>query len=85
MEMATPTITEGFSTCVKQGAKHVIVMPFFLAPGKHATDDIPRMIQEAAEQFDGVTWRIADVLGADGKMVDMVMERTGLNAEIKHE
>ena len=78
MEMATPSIAQGFAQCVQQGARRVVVVPFFLAPGRHATEDIPNMVREAAEQWKGVSWEIGDVLGADPKLVDVVIERSGM-------
>lgn len=34
-EMAKPTIGDAFQSCVQQGARRVIIAPFFLATGKH--------------------------------------------------
>ncbi|XP_073142970.1 sirohydrochlorin ferrochelatase, chloroplastic isoform X4 [Henckelia pumila] len=35
MELAAPSIKDAFDLCVQQGAKRVIVSPFFLSPGRH--------------------------------------------------
>ncbi|KAL6551471.1 hypothetical protein OROGR_007625 [Orobanche gracilis] len=35
MELAEPSIKDAFDSCVRQGAKRVIVSPFFLFPGRH--------------------------------------------------
>src|SRR5215470_15481810 len=53
MELASPTIAEAYAKCVTRGAKRVIVVPFFLGPGKHMTSDIPRLANEAAAQHAG--------------------------------
>lgn len=34
-ELAEPSIKDAFSLCVQQGAKRVVVSPFFLFPGRH--------------------------------------------------
>ncbi|MCZ7686866.1 MAG: hypothetical protein M5U28_52225 [Sandaracinaceae bacterium] len=48
LELASPTIAEGFEACVADGAAEVVVVPVFLAPGRHAGEDIPRIAAEAA-------------------------------------
>lgn len=82
MEIASPSIKEGFAKCVQGGAKRVKVVPFFLAPGRHATEDIPRLMEEAAASFEGVEWEVGDVLGADPKLVDVVLDRAGLEERV---
>ena len=37
-----------------QGAKAVVCHPFFLSPGRHATEDIPRMLADAAAKYPEV-------------------------------
>ena len=48
MELAEPTIASAFAACVAQGARTVVVFPYFLAPGRHWGEDIPRLAAEAA-------------------------------------
>src|SRR5438132_11616080 len=51
MEIAEPSIAAAYAKCVSRGARRVVVCPFFLGPGKHWTQDIPRLASEAAKQF----------------------------------
>src|SRR2546426_9564082 len=44
MELAEPTIQQGFDACVAAGADELIVHPYFLSPGRHSRSDIPRMV-----------------------------------------
>jgi len=37
MELAEPSIAEGFADCVRNGATEVIAFPYMLSPGKHVT------------------------------------------------
>ncbi|HEY8431090.1 MAG TPA: CbiX/SirB N-terminal domain-containing protein [Sandaracinaceae bacterium] len=74
LELAPPTIAEGFDACVAAGANEVVVVPVFLAPGRHASEDVPRLAREAAERL-GVAWRVADVLGADPLLAELVLAR----------
>lgn len=78
MELAEPTIAQGFDACVKDGATEVIVHPYMLSPGRHATTDIPNMAKEAAEKHPGVTFRLTNCLGIHDKLGEVVFERAGL-------
>lgn len=78
MELARPTIAEGFEACVKDGATSVVVHPYFLAPGRHSTTDIPRMVAEAARAFPGVEYCVTEPLGVHPKIGEVILERTGL-------
>lgn len=75
MELADPTIDRAFAACVARGARHVVVHPYFLAPGRHSTVDIPRMAAEAAARFPGTTFSVTDPLGLDPRIVDVVLLR----------
>jgi sirohydrochlorin ferrochelatase len=75
MEIAEPTIQQGFDSCVAAGAAEVIVHPFFLSPGRHSTMDIPRMVAEAAEKHPHVRVQITKPLGLHPKIGELILER----------
>lgn len=75
MELAEPSITNAFSSCVQQGANRVIVSPFFLFPGRHWHQDIPSLTAEAAKEHPGVSYVITAPLGLHGLLVDVVNDR----------
>src|SRR5882724_1377628 len=43
MELAEPSIATAFARCVTRGATTVVVFPYFLLPGRHWNEDIPRL------------------------------------------
>ncbi len=75
MELARPTIEEGFAACVAAGAEHVSVHPYMLAPGRHATGDIPKLAAAAAGQHPGVTYSVTEPLGLHPNLAKVVVER----------
>ncbi len=75
MELAEPTIPQGFDACVADGAREVIVHPYFLVPGSHYNEDIPRLVAEAAAKHPEVRWTITEPLGIHSKLCDVVLER----------
>jgi sirohydrochlorin ferrochelatase len=78
MELAAPSIAEGFAECVRAGAAEVIAFPYMLSPGKHSTRDIPRMVAEAAAPFPGVIYSVTAAFGLHEKLAEVVLERAGL-------
>ena len=48
MEIAPPSILDSLrSIIVNEKVSKVICVPYFLSPGKHATEDVPELIQDA--------------------------------------
>lgn len=78
MELARPTLEEGVEACVRDGATVVIVHPYMLSPGRHATCDIPAMVEQAAVRYRDVTFRVTGPLGIHDKIGEVVIERAGL-------
>ena len=75
MELAEPSIADGIAACVDAGATEIVAHPFFLGPGNHTAQDIPRLVAEAAAQHPGVRAFVGPPLGLDDKLVDLVLER----------
>lgn len=79
MELAEPDIEQAFAACVEAGATHVVAVPYFLGPGRHATVDIPSLVARAAQGYRGVTWRVTEVLGPNPLLAQLVVRRAALD------
>ena len=75
MELAEPSIATAYARCVERGAQRIVVCPFFLGPGKHWTQDIPRLTAEAAGRFPGTTYHVTPTLGIDDLILDLLDKR----------
>jgi sirohydrochlorin ferrochelatase len=75
MQFAEPSIDDTVDACFREGIRDVIVVPVFLAPGKHSMKDIPRMVDEAVERHSGMTCSMASPLGAHPKIAEVIVER----------
>jgi len=75
MEIAEPSIATAYARCVERGAERVVVVPFFLGPGKHWTQDIPRLTSEAAAKFPGTVFHVSPTLGIDDLILDLLDKR----------
>ena len=63
MELAEPSIPTAFGRCVQQGANLILVHPFFLFPGRHWNEDIPRLAATAAALHPKVQYLVSAPLG----------------------
>lgn len=77
MELAAPTIDDAVDACVAAGAREIVVHPYFLAPGRHSTRDVPVLARAAARRHRGVRVRVTPPLGAHDGIVDVVLDRIG--------
>jgi sirohydrochlorin ferrochelatase len=75
MELAPPSLGDAFDACVAEGSREVVVLPYFLGPGRHSADDIPRLAREAALRHPGVAVRVAEPLGVHDALVDVLLDR----------
>lgn len=75
MELAEPSIATAFDRCVQRGATQVIVMPYFLGPGRHSSEDIPRLARDAAYRHPGVAHLVSAPLGLHDLILKVIDER----------
>jgi sirohydrochlorin ferrochelatase len=69
MEIASPSVPQGIEMLLQRGVETIICHPFFLAPaGRHVSEDIPRIIQQAVQDLkinvDKIPVVTTDALGA---------------------
>ena len=75
MELAEPNIQQGFAACVEAGAEEIVVHPYMLSPGRHATSDIPTLVAAAAERYPEVRYGVSAPLGLHPLMADVILDR----------
>ncbi len=74
LEIEVPDISEGIRRCVNKGASEIIVLLNFLNSGKHASTDIPKIVNQARRHHPGVRFRITEPLGRIDYLVDVFMK-----------
>jgi sirohydrochlorin ferrochelatase len=75
MELAEPSIATAFQRCVDRGAKRIVVFPYFLGPGRHWDEDIPRLAAEASARSHNVRYLVTAPLGLDDLMLQLIAKR----------
>ena len=54
LEIAEPDLPRAVETLVGRGASRIVVLPYFLAPGRHAERDLPRIIEQIRDHLRGI-------------------------------
>jgi len=75
LELAEPDIEAGGALCLKAGATDVVMLPYFLSPGKHVVEDLTAARNRLSERFPNVRFALAEPLGRHPRLVDVVEER----------
>lgn len=64
LELASPTFPEVVRQAVAAGAREVVLLPYFLAAGRHVAQDIPTLVEEQRQAHPGLEIRVTPYLGA---------------------
>lgn len=75
MELAEPTIAQAVERCVANGARRVIIAPYFLSKGRHIQQDIPALVAEAQKLFREVDCVVAEPIGVDSLLAQLIESR----------
>jgi sirohydrochlorin ferrochelatase len=75
LEIAEPSIPNAIDAEIAAGATTVRLLPHFLSPGNHVLVDLPAIVAEARAHHPGVAIELAEYLGADEGLVDLLAAR----------
>lgn len=73
LELATPSIPEAIDAAAATGAATVLVLPYFLHPGRHLSDDLPAIVDEATQRLPGTEVRLLGSFGAEPDLLDVLV------------
>ena len=74
LQYARPTPEEAVERCVQQGAKKIVIVPFFMQSGVHVTKDIPALLEKAKQKHPTLDVRVTDYVGAHPLMEQIVSD-----------
>lgn len=75
LELAEPSIGEGFARCVAAGARQIAALPLFLGAGRHQKRDVPDLLAEAQAAHPGIMLRYGAPLGSQLHLIDVLAAR----------
>lgn len=75
LELAEPTLTTAVQELHAAGATRIVVTPYFLVMGVHLAEDLPRLLNEAAQAAPGAELVAAAGLDGHPALADILSER----------
>jgi sirohydrochlorin ferrochelatase len=75
LEQGRPDLAGALEAAVAQGAKRVVVVPYFLTLGIHLQRDLPNIVSGLERIHKGVEIRVAPPLEGHPALVDILRER----------
>ncbi len=75
LQFNKPDLPEAIDTLAGKGIKKIVIIPLFLYNGIHMQEDIPAVIAEMTAKYPGLEVVLAKNLGADNRIVDVLMDR----------
>ena len=75
LEFIEPFPGEAVETLAGRGLGEVVIMPYLLGHGKHATEELEEVLDEVRDRAPKVNVMLAEGLGADARLADLVVER----------
>ena len=78
LDLAEPDLPTAVQTLLKNGARAITVWPMFLGAGRHAREDLPRLMDELRARHPGLTLTLQPAI-AEHPAVLEAMARTALS------
>jgi sirohydrochlorin ferrochelatase len=75
LELGQPDLPAAVERLVERGAGRVIVIPYFLTPGKHLRRDLPRIVDEIAQAHPGLEIVVTPPLDGHPALADILLDR----------
>lgn len=70
-----PSVASGIDCCVAQGARRIVLCPYFLFAGRHVNSDLPATMTVAGQRHPEVELLLAEPLGVHAKLAEVACER----------
>lgn len=77
LEFIEPFPHEAVRVLSERGMKKVVIMPYLLGNGKHATLEMDEMVDDVRAQTPQVELSLAEGFGADERLASLVFDRIG--------
>ena len=72
LELTEPDLPSVVARWVEQGIHKISVMPMFLGAGRHAREDLPRMVYDLQMQYPTLEFRHQTPIGEDPRITALM-------------
>lgn len=75
LDCTRPDLVTAVGSLVRHGAARIVVIPYFLTLGRHAAEDLPRIVAEASRIHKGVPIEVTETLDGHPALAQVLLER----------
>jgi len=75
LELAAPDLREATAALVAAGVDTIRVVPLFLGMGKHAREDLPRLLDEMRASHPQVAFSLATAVGEEPEVIELLARK----------
>ena len=75
LELASPSLSEAVEQLAEEGARRILITPYFLTMGRHLTEDLPRLIEEIRPQHPELTLEASPPLDGHPQLAEILAAR----------
>lgn len=72
LELCEPTLASAAAQLMAQGAQHITVVPLFLGVGKHAREDLPKLMSDLRQAHPGIEFTLQNAVGEDPRVTALL-------------
>jgi sirohydrochlorin cobaltochelatase len=77
LELETPGLPSAAAELVAAGADHLTIVPMFLGTGRHAREDLPRLVAQLQGTHPAVVFALQKPVGEDHRVVELLAKIAG--------
>jgi sirohydrochlorin cobaltochelatase len=72
LELEAPDLPTAAGELVAAGAGRVTIVPMFLGTGRHAREDLPRLVSRLEAAYPAVVFALQKPVGEDGRVLELI-------------
>ncbi|MDB5896415.1 MAG: hypothetical protein JWP22_681 [Ramlibacter sp.] len=72
LELETPDLPTAVAELVAAGADRLTIVPMFLGTGRHAREDLPRILGQLQAAHPAVVFALQKPVGEDARVVELI-------------
>jgi sirohydrochlorin cobaltochelatase len=74
LELEQPTLATAVAELAHEGAATIVVVPMFLGAGRHAREDLPRLVDELRISHPRLSIELRPTVGEDPRVLDLLAD-----------
>ena len=72
LELCSPDLPTCVDQLVDEGQRAIQVLPLFLGVGRHAREDLPRIVEALVRRHPGVQFTLRRAVGEEPSLIDLM-------------